>query len=649
MGREDGSCRPQQIVRVAAIAVTIISARHLFAHGFHYPLLILIAHTSLTLLIQGLRRRASKDGDDDEFPRQGDCHVWRSRARQLLFAAIVAVALLFTYHSMLHSRNTTLNVMVLCIAGTNFVGKGVDWLTHNRPSSFDVPLSIATCVLSSALLLASDNWLVGKGVEYLIIAAVCVAIARHLWDSGFVEREFVFGPMRLDVYTLGLAVCVPLSLFLLFITSWYNRRDFHVRGRIPLIIVNLVAGVISLQSNISPSRPTSILGSWATGVGRSSLGSGHATYSLLVVALVEIDNQLAQVRPTSPSVTQWLAFAIAYLATMDVNMMASLVDPSYQTVYERIPGYGTQEETGGDSPKTPTIDHAELSFPTHGDRPAWRNHITKAWHFTLGSLAILLLAAHTFGGRASPEATAPPRDLDIVIAWYDEPVDQVIKTAQVVLGLPAMEQRKMRTIVYNKGHLNETELVSKFPTESELVIRQLENVGREGETYLSHILDEKQDWASHTVFMQAEPHQTGYIRARLRDYLVANTGFLSLGSARNYCLSCETCNDHSGWIEEGTTIRDLYDRANPRSSCEDLSLTYRGQFVVSARRMKQADRALFSEMRDRVIAEDQFGYTLERFWGVVFGCPRISQSCPTLLSQWMGSRGAVEDCQCLDA
>lgn len=109
-------------------------------------------------------------------------------------------------------------------------------------------------------------------------------------------------------------------------------------------------------------------------------------------------------------------------------------------------------------------------------------------------------------------------------------------------------------------------------------------------------------------------------------------------------------------------------------------MTYKGQFVVSRRRVwgddKEARRKLLGELREVLEGEDsefsrkdpvkwveggkqmegetadrsapKFGYVLERMWGLVFSCAdgRLVDSCPSLWSRREG--GAVEGCQCLD-
>ncbi|TGJ88252.1 hypothetical protein E0Z10_g614 [Xylaria hypoxylon] len=629
------STRPLQchhVVRVVAVAASIVTARHLFANGFHYPLLMLLAHVSIALVFEGLGARS------DVTTTQKHPHSWTPRFWQALFAVLVAVGLVFTYHSFLHNRNTTLGVMLLGLNWATVLGRVGRWLRPDKHRSIELPLSIVTFLICIVLILWKENWLVGKGIEFVLVAVICIAIARQLWLSGLVESSANFSTITIDTYCVGLAVSLPLAAFLLAVTGWYNRRDFDVKGRIIWMVISMITGPLSLMSETRLKKLTLLLQEKVSFHARIHPDFGSAAFPLLVLAIVEIDNLLTQHRPSTTSAVQWLAFAVAYLTTVDITSITSSTMPTTEASYIPIPSFKIQGEPA-DEIKSPTPEETEAmesaDFPCARESSSL-HRISLAWHAILGSVALLLV----FYCAAAAPSTEPGKrswDLDIVIAWYDEPIEEVVRTVQLALELPSISERKVRTIVYNKGTMNETELEVDFPIQSSLVIRRLENVGREGDTYLSHVLESEQDWASHTLFIQAEPHDPGYLQARLGDYFVRDTGFLSLSHVRNFCPSCDTCNDHSGWTEDGTVLREIFERSNNHKTCQDISLTYRGQFVVSSRRMKQANQELLRDLRSRVINDDHFGYTLERSWGTIFQCPTISERCPTLLSGWIAT------------
>ncbi|KAI1817294.1 hypothetical protein GGS20DRAFT_574920 [Poronia punctata] len=643
------SIERHHVVRLVAVATSIVTARHLFANTFHYPLLMLIAHVTLALLVEGLLGAGLIPADTiSTTTSQRQPHNWTPRIWQALYAAATAVGLVFMYHSFLHNRNTTLAVLILSLDWAAMLNRTGKWLDRDRQLSMNVILSISTFVICIALLITRETLLVAKGIEWLLFASICMAVAKCLRSSGRVGSTIKVRSNEVDIHVAGLVVCLPLAILLLIITSWYNRRDFDVSGRIIGILISMVSGTVSILSDTSLKRLSCSIQENLIPATSFNLKFGGPVFFVLVLSIVEIDNCLVQHRPSTTTVVQWLAFTIAYLATTDIgpgNSSISFEEPGYIS----IPTLDSQNTTT-DGAKTPTGEDSEASFPpnhTNTSRQPWYRYISLAWQAVLAMLALTLLFSCAVS-RSAEEPNERYWDLDVVIARYEEPIDQVIKTTRLALDLSNFAGRKVRTIVYNKGVLNETELQMKFPEESHLVVRQLENVGREADTYLAHALDPEQDWASHTLFLQAEPHTPGYLQARLRDYLVEETGFLTLSHVRNFCPSCDTCNDHSGWAPEPAVMKEIYERANGNQTCHDISLNYRGQFVVSARRMKQADPDFLRDLKNRVGEDVAFGYTLERAWGTIFQCPTISERCPTLLSGWLGNRVSVEDCQCVD-
>jgi hypothetical protein len=107
---------------------------------------------------------------------------------------------------------------------------------------------------------------------------------------------------------------------------------------------------------------------------------------------------------------------------------------------------------------------------------------------------------------------------------------------------------------------------------------------------------------------------------------------------------------------------------NETCTDQQMLLSYKGQFVASAARLRGNEQSLYKTLRaaledpeDFVHQQEYlqgrpdsmnapfFGYTLERLWSVLLQCSeeRIATCCPTLLS---GTRrgGSKEDCQCFD-
>jgi hypothetical protein len=264
-----------------------------------------------------------------------------------------------------------------------------------------------------------------------------------------------------------------------------------------------------------------------------------------------------------------------------------------------------------------------------------------------------------------------PSRFDIVVSMYTEDPASVkqmlnqIKTTTLVKSLYDQSQSP-QVIIYTKNPAADLQAL-KQSTGADIVER-LDNVGREGGTYLSHITDKWDSLAEQTMFIQAHAHNSRELIPRINDYLVQNTGMLSLGFTGVAC-SCGSCNDRWGWSDKDsiipTTYENIYGMACDPS--QHILLSYKGQFVASARRIRGIKREVYDNLLKSVTNSEDgantggttgvdspsnpfFGFTMERIWSLVMQCAtneKIMTKCPSLLSG-MGIGGRVEDCQCLD-
>lgn len=133
----------------------------------------------------------------------------------------------------------------------------------------------------------------------------------------------------------------------------------------------------------------------------------------------------------------------------------------------------------------------------------------------------------------------PKVDMEIVISMYKEEIDSV---ASMVSRLGEVFDGKVRataiTVYVKDEHANTTELENRLGASS-LVLKR-PSIGREGETYLHHILSRFDTLATHSLFIQAHAHNFWEIRRRIEHYFVPNTGMLSLGFSGNSC-DCGNC------------------------------------------------------------------------------------------------------------
>jgi hypothetical protein len=201
-------------------------------------------------------------------------------------------------------------------------------------------------------------------------------------------------------------------------------------------------------------------------------------------------------------------------------------------------------------------------------------------------------------------------------------------------------------------------------------VTKLPNIGREGETYLNHITSHWDSLAKHTLFLQADVHNSREVHTRLHNYFdPERTGFLNLGSS-DIC-NCENCGDQFFWTDNVGLFPEYYSRIYNSSStaCKQVSISYKGQFIVSAARIRGIDKAVYHDLRQASVDENSwahqpdflrgrpdsmsaphFGYSMERMWNLVFQCEglEVAWKCPSMTSGWRIG-GDVGDCQCFDS
>ncbi|KAI9858693.1 MAG: hypothetical protein M1813_007325 [Trichoglossum hirsutum] len=259
----------------------------------------------------------------------------------------------------------------------------------------------------------------------------------------------------------------------------------------------------------------------------------------------------------------------------------------------------------------------------------------------------------------------PKHRFDIVISMFDEDPRDVGRMLSAVKATGHISTLPLRVIIYSK-HPDPDEALLRSATGAS-VVEKLENRGREGGTFLHHILHRWDDLAEQTMFIQAHVHNMREFIPRLNNYLRPNTGMLSLGFAGVLC-DCNRCSDRWGWSDDwdlvSTTYQQIYNH-----TCSRALLAYKGQFVASARRIRGTPQDLYKKLYDGVTSprggwtHDEaivkgrpdspsapfFGYTVERLWSILMQCsePGIAVKCPSLLSKWR-TGGGIEDCQCLD-
>lgn len=270
-------------------------------------------------------------------------------------------------------------------------------------------------------------------------------------------------------------------------------------------------------------------------------------------------------------------------------------------------------------------------------------------------------------------AFVPPTRFEIVVSMYKEDPVSVKSMLEALKRTTLLATLQPRVIIYTKDPKQDLYQLKEATGADQ--VERLDNLGREGGTYLSHIVNKWDELAEQTMFIQAHAHNMRELIPRINTYLVKETGMLSLGFTGVTC-TCNNCSDRWGWEDKWGVIPALYEKIYSHA-CEaekQILLSYKGQFVASARRIRGISRKIYGGLLTTITSKEgwshdtssqdiagvgadedspsnpYFGFAMERVWGLVMQCgtnAAVAARCPSLLSG-MGKGGRVEDCQCLD-
>jgi hypothetical protein len=254
---------------------------------------------------------------------------------------------------------------------------------------------------------------------------------------------------------------------------------------------------------------------------------------------------------------------------------------------------------------------------------------------------------------------------ELVISMYKESLPDIAQLISTLRAMPSLRDAAVH--IYAKGA--DAPLADIKRLTGATNVTKLPNVGREGETYLYHILNEWDRLAKHTVFLQANVHNPREFYQRVKGYYdPERTGMMGLGWSGNVC-NCEDCGDRWSFEDSTGLFPSIHGRIyNSSTTCNTVLLSYKGQFIASAGRIRGIDKSIYDDLRNAFVDENSwahqesylkgredsmstplFGYTMERMWNLLMQCSStdVSWKCPTLLS---GDRlgGDIEDCQCFD-
>lgn len=247
------------------------------------------------------------------------------------------------------------------------------------------------------------------------------------------------------------------------------------------------------------------------------------------------------------------------------------------------------------------------------------------------------------------------KSIDVIIARYNEPLDWIPQMLEI---LP-----HANIFVYNKGN-DDIDLITSA---SNVTIKKLENIGREGETYARHIFENYDRLADMNIFLQADPFphaphlMTSLSQIKYLPYQPLSLKYLGevpptcllqhedhSQITREQLISSYTLNSIE-FHDEGTVLfynaylkyHALLPGTNVMrhfmnsigashliaSDAKILKFAYAALFATSADAIRQHPSSVYKRLQERVSEDSSIGYILERAWGLLFrGSPISSKS-----------------------
>ena len=245
--------------------------------------------------------------------------------------------------------------------------------------------------------------------------------------------------------------------------------------------------------------------------------------------------------------------------------------------------------------------------------------------------------------------------LHVVVAHHSEEPYWIRTWLENLRSIPYVQELGVKVIIYTKGDKIDLPTLKETSGAEEVV--RLPNVGREGGTYLHHLINIYDNPPQFVLFTQSylkkaqqeKGEHTGELKDwlydRLKNKFGSDTGFMSLDRKHDVCF-CGHCSDmgrddfYPLWPQIYTMLQGTL--------CQELEgqvLSFNGHFIVSKKRIIARPRTTYEFLKNLVDAPQdhwihsepkpkwfekekgkstpsnpKFGHTLERLWHTIFDC-----------------------------
>ncbi|KAG9192138.1 hypothetical protein G6011_10872 [Alternaria panax] len=657
----------RQLVWFACATTSLLTTRHLLVErNLHYPLELFISQIAATAVVAIFSHPWSSNVQEVSEQEQ---HRKRPVQGALLMAAsngLQAVSAFCIVQAVLHTSNLPLLCMITTIA---FFTEGLVLYVFNYTSRSVIEvLSLSLLLPACAGILFMEYRLMVPSLIASILAMLLVGAASAL--RKLVAKHYLGDYATRSTDAFWLVGTGSLLAFVCAVSNWpVEQWDSFDVSSLPLRTLNafstagafLIGGSILFPLDMQP-------GSQLPGSGFAATQCVRSVTTILAMMAITGCSTVLSLRRSYISWYQLSCFLFAIICVCGKDVYNAI----WKQAVHRNDARGSYDLVSR-SPRAQLDDAEECRTRSQRTlRPRSQGHGLRS---SLVSLALIMLwtafISFNFGQRQYPrmephldlqyESIGP---LEVVISMYKERAEDVAALIAKLESMPQMSQALI-TIYLKDSEADERQI--KQETNAHEVIK-LPNVGREAETYLNHIVNRWDSLAERTVFLQAGVHNPREFYPFFERYFRANqTGFFNLGWSGILCSS-DDCGDKRGWQDETSLFSNIQSRID-NSPRENVLLSYKGQFVVTAARIRGIDKAIYDELWQLFIDENSwahqepylqgrpdsmsqpwFGYATERIWNVLSQCSDmdVAWRCPTLLSGWRPG-GSIADCQCFDS
>jgi hypothetical protein len=541
---------------------------------------------------------------------------------------------------------------------------------------------IALLAISCAGIFLGEYRLLVNGLIALLLSFIFIGISRILYTaSARYLPDTVSDQKRID--TLACGVGIAISAVSIWILRWESSSGAAETVHFSYIIVLLVN---MLSTSVAVVLGRSVLFPVYLTDHTKSDRTRTAPNLLDIIVMVTFAGIVG--------LLSTLGLRRAYISNVQViTFVVALMCVGGKSVLEEVKSWRRDSQKGYTAVSAPEDVESDNAGTRMSEGSEWsgETRVSGAYQSCQGtpyqSLSAALVVASiwvifmilNFSDRLYPAIPKPAPILDlnytptlnqeIVISMYKEPGDHVRSLITRVRAMHGLFEAQVH--IYIKDQDADLEEVRQATWANH--VTKIPNVGREGEAYLYHIINNWDTLARQTFFLQADVHNPREFYPRIRDYFdPVRTGMLSLGWSGNVC-NCQECGDKWDMQDPTGLFPTLHNRVDDSTQCENVLLSYKGQFVVSAKRIRGVDKSVYQDLHEAFVDSEswahqepylrgrpdsmnapQFGYQMERMWNLLFQCSDMDVAfrCPSLVSgAGLGPGrfgGSKEDCQCFD-